>query len=180
MAPSYMRKLTLADVDLCAALEASAFPPSEAATREQIEYRLSVCPDICHGLFVREPAASGETLIAHALATRSDGSLIREHDMAAPPGWKAAAAADGGHQPEGATLALHSLAVTPAHQRRGVGRSLATRYLALMARVPWVRRVAILTHESLVPFYQELGFDDRGRSACAHGGVAWNDMVLVY
>lgn len=49
-----IRPLTVEDVDKCVALEARGFPEHERAAREKIEYRLTVCPELCSGLFIRE------------------------------------------------------------------------------------------------------------------------------
>lgn len=49
-----IRPLTIEDLNLCLSLEAKGFPESERASAEKLEYRLTVCPELCSGLFVRE------------------------------------------------------------------------------------------------------------------------------
>lgn len=39
-------------------------------------------------------------------------------------------------------------------------------------------RIALLTYDRLVPFYERLGFEYRGKSKAQYGGGGWNDMVL--
>ena len=40
-----------------------------------------------------------------------------------------------------------------------------------------VDRIALLTYDWLVPFYERLGFEYRGKSKAQYGGGGWNDMV---
>ncbi|KAG6077710.1 hypothetical protein E4U16_002044 [Claviceps sp. LM84 group G4] len=84
-----------------------------------------------------------------------------------------------GHQPNGNTVALHSLAMCPSHQKLGLGKYLMSRYIEKMREMQAVERISILTYENLVSFYQELGFQLLGASASTHGGVAWKDMVRI-
>lgn len=49
-----IRPLTIEDLDQCAALEKKGFKPEERCTEEKFKYRLTVCPELCSGLFIRE------------------------------------------------------------------------------------------------------------------------------
>ncbi|GMG56271.1 unnamed protein product [Ambrosiozyma monospora] len=49
-----IRPLTIYDLKQVLALESKGFPESERASEAQIKYRLTVCPELCSGLFVRE------------------------------------------------------------------------------------------------------------------------------
>lgn len=49
-----IRPLTIDDVELCVALETKGFPESERCSAEKFKYRLTVCPELCSGLFIRE------------------------------------------------------------------------------------------------------------------------------
>lgn len=49
-----IRPLTTEDLDQCASLEQSGFDEHERATAEKLKYRLTVCPELCSGLFIRE------------------------------------------------------------------------------------------------------------------------------
>lgn len=84
-----------------------------------------------------------------------------------------------GHQPTGSTVALHSLAVSPAHQRQGLGKLLMNKYIEEMKMMNGVERVALLTYDRLVPYYEKLGFKNHGKSAATYAGVSWNDLVSV-
>jgi len=49
-----IRPLTLEDLDQCVALEAKGFSEAERCTKEKFQYRLTTCPELCSGLFIRE------------------------------------------------------------------------------------------------------------------------------
>lgn len=49
-----IRPLTIEDLDQTLALETRGFPENERCTKEKLEYRLTVCPELCSGLFIRD------------------------------------------------------------------------------------------------------------------------------
>lgn len=49
-----IRPLTIEDIDQCIALEAKGFSEAERCTPEKFKYRLTTCPELCSGLFIRE------------------------------------------------------------------------------------------------------------------------------
>ncbi|EGW32671.1 uncharacterized protein SPAPADRAFT_61741 [Spathaspora passalidarum NRRL Y-27907] len=49
-----IRPLTIEDLDQCIELEKKGFPEDERASPEKLKYRLTVCPELCSGLFIRE------------------------------------------------------------------------------------------------------------------------------
>jgi predicted GNAT family N-acyltransferase len=49
-----IRPLNVEDLGQVAALEELGFPPSERCSREKLLYRLTVCPELASGLFIRE------------------------------------------------------------------------------------------------------------------------------
>ncbi|KAI9159101.1 N-acetyltransferase [Paramyrothecium foliicola] len=172
---TYIRQLSVDDVEKCLVVETAAFPPTEAATRGKIEYRLSVAPELARGLFVRE--AEGDRLIAHTISTMSVSPTVQDEDMAYPEDWKTSSATQSvGHKPQGRTITLHSLAVDPAHQKSGFGRRLMKAYIEEMQRSGKADRIAILTYDRLVPYYEKLGFTHYGKSKSEYAGVAWHDL----
>ncbi|KAH8898883.1 acetyltransferase [Thozetella sp. PMI_491] len=200
---TYIRPLSVRDVERCAVVESAAFPPAEAATREKIEYRLTVCPEICFGLFDRVGAADtsvaqqqkdipvlseapadsdDDVLVAHVISTRSNNKTVADEDMAYPADWRAnpQAKSDVGHQPEGRTITLHSLAVAPARQNSGFGKALVKSYIEQMKQTGEIDRVAILTYDRLVSYYQKLGFTHYGKSKSEYAGVAWHDLAYEF
>ncbi|KAK1569799.1 acetyltransferase [Colletotrichum navitas] len=199
----YIRPLSIEDLDQCATVESAAFPPAEAATREKIEYRLSVCPHICYGLFARHGTSTAEgcrqqgdipiltkapdgwgndRLIAHTIATQSVSRAVKDEDMACPVKWKTESTAIHcvGHRPEGRSIALHSLAVSPSWQRLGYGKKLISIYIKEMMKIGQADRISILTYDRLVPYYQKLGFAHFGKSQSEYAGVVWHDLAFEF
>ncbi|KAF5016762.1 hypothetical protein F66182_11446 [Fusarium sp. NRRL 66182] len=195
----YIRQLNLNDLEPSLAVETAAFPPAEAATREKIEYRLSVCPELCAGLFLRagtslplpipqdipfiteEPSPTGDVLLAHVISTKTTNKPVRDEDMDYPSSWKAdpQASYGVGHKKDGRTVALHALAVSPDYQRSGLGRAIMRAYMERMKQLGTADRISILTYDRLVPYYQKLGFEHHGKSESEYAGVAWHDLSCV-
>ncbi|CAK9436737.1 uncharacterized protein LODBEIA_P12590 [Lodderomyces beijingensis] len=49
-----IRPLTIEDVQQSAELETKGFPPEERCSTTKLKYRLTVCPELCSGLFIRD------------------------------------------------------------------------------------------------------------------------------
>lgn len=82
-----------------------------------------------------------------------------------------------GHQEQGRTIAVHSVAVAIDHQKKGLGSVLFKAYIQRIKDSKIADRVALLAHDHLIKFYEGFGFVDMGPSACKFGGGNWNDMV---
>ncbi|TKA31441.1 hypothetical protein B0A50_02288 [Salinomyces thailandicus] len=130
-------------------------------------------------------------LLAHLIVTKTTHPTVQDSDMEIPPEASSnnnpsnpsnqppnpTPTSPRGHNQAGRTLALHSLAVLPAYQNRGLGRTLLLAFLQRTEALDLGDRVALLAHEALVPFYEKFGFVKQGRSACGFGGGGWWDMV---
>ncbi|KAF4451846.1 hypothetical protein F53441_5165 [Fusarium austroafricanum] len=194
----YVRQLNINDLERSLVVETAAFPPAEAATREKIEYRLTVCPELCIGLFLRagatlpspipqdipfiDDSVSGDDkLLAHVISTKSTNKPVRDEDMDYPRNWKTNPQGeyDVGHKKNGRTIALHSLAVSPDYQRSGLGKAVMRAYFQRMKENNVADRISILTYDRLVPYYQKLGFEHYGKSESEYAGVAWHDLSYI-
>lgn len=82
-----------------------------------------------------------------------------------------------GHQEQGGTICIHSVAVSPEFQRLGLGTVLMKAYVARIKDSKSAQRLALLAHDRLVPFYQSFGFENMGPSAVTSHGGNWNNMV---
>ena len=49
-----IRPLNVEDLDQVLSLEVLGFPPSERCAKDTLQYRLTVCPELASGLFIRE------------------------------------------------------------------------------------------------------------------------------
>ncbi|KAF5673429.1 acetyltransferase [Fusarium heterosporum] len=195
----YVRQLDIDDLERSLVVETAAFPPAEAATREKIEYRLTVCPELCIGLFLRagetlpspipqdipfieRPISENDKLLAHVISTKTTNKPVRDEDMDYPSDWKANPQGeyDVGHKKGGRTIALHALAVSPDYQRSGIGKAIMRSYIERMEVINAGDRISILTYDRLVPYYQKLRFEHYGKSESEYAGVAWHDLSYIF
>ncbi|KAJ9254129.1 hypothetical protein DTO207G8_3706 [Paecilomyces variotii] len=181
---AFTRPLSVSDVESCVEVE-SVFPPQERCSKEKFVYRLTVCPEICLGLFVEKPENEGKpTLVGHVIATQvSDG--ITDGSMGLPRNWsgeKGVGMVDGqviGNDPNGRKIGVHSLAIRSEYQGKGIGRALMKEYIQfLQDSNESAESVVLITYDRLVRFYESVGFKNVGRSPCTFGGLVWNALEL--
>lgn len=137
-----------------------------------------------------QPVYSGtparkQILLAQIIATKTDNPTVHDGDMEMPPNWDSKDSTQTsdpslGHKEHGRTLCIHSLAVLPAFQKKGLARLLMRSYIQRMESSAVADRIAILSHEPLVGFYESLGFENRGPSKAQFGGGDWVDLVLEF
>lgn len=60
----------------------------------------------------------------------------------------------GSFEPDGRTVALHTLCVHPGWRTNGLGTRVLREYINRMENEEGIERVALIAHEELVPFYQ--------------------------
>ncbi|CAX40899.1 polyamine acetyltransferase, putative [Candida dubliniensis CD36] len=202
-----IRPLTIQDIDQCVALEIQGFPPSERCSREKFSYRLTVAPELCAGLFVRQydvkynainlpevaeklekqhhpeddsdelPAHSSvikETLIGHVIATKIASDRITDASMELPsddtPG--------SGHIESSRNIGIHSIVIDPEWRGKNLGALLLHDYIQKLSNQDIGDQIVIINKESLIPFYEKIGFNNLGESECKHGGATWYDMAI--
>ncbi|PGH27966.1 hypothetical protein AJ80_00220 [Polytolypa hystricis UAMH7299] len=188
----FVQLLSLSNIEDCVGVEA-AFPEQERCSREKLMYRLTKCPELSLGIFSL-PVAPNQpkpqpTLVAHIIATRTSSPQVTDATMAMPEDWQSKSSSTVqtptdteplGHQDQGATIAIHSLAVRPEHQGKGLGTTVMKAYIQRIKDAAIADRIALLAHDPLIPFYESLGFENMGPSNCQFGGGGWNSMVLEF
>lgn len=119
-------------------------------------------------------------LLGHVVVTKSKNSTVADDDMAVPSDWEKTPtlAQTQGHQEDGKTICVHSLAILPEYQRRGLGRLLMKSYIQRIEASGVADRIALIAHKEFAPFYGSLGFQDLGQSKAQFGGGGWIDMAL--
>ncbi|RWR00047.1 acyl-CoA N-acyltransferase [Paecilomyces variotii] len=180
---AFTRPLSVSDVESCVEVE-SVFPPQERCSKEKFVYRLTVCPEICLGLFVETPEDEGTpTLIGHVIANRVSHG-ITDGSMELPQNWsggKDVVMVDGqviGNDPNGRKIGVHSLAIRSEYQGKGIGRALMKEYIHfLRGSNESADSVVLITYDRLVRFYESVGFRNLGTSSCTFGGLVWNALV---
>jgi len=78
-----------------------------------------------------------------------------------------------------AAIAVHSVAILPEYQGRGLGIVIRKAYTQRMETAGIGDRIALLAHDHLVNFYRKSNYQDRGRSEAKFGGGGWNDMASL-
>ncbi|KAI5838715.1 hypothetical protein DFP73DRAFT_255583 [Morchella snyderi] len=181
----YVRPLTLKDLDAVMAVETQAFVPAERCTRKQFHALLSTAlsPSLSLGIFASTSPSQGahgqphphnptEHLLGHAIASKITSHLITDSCYSS--------STTTSHN-TGATIALHSLAIVPACQRRTLGTTLMVEFIRKCLHVSVsVERIAIIAREGLVRFYERFGFECRGLSSVGFGGGGWRNLVLEF
>lgn len=199
----YVSTLGLADLESCVALENATFPEHERCSEEKFVYRLTKCPELCLGLFstsdAHGPASAEPTfsparppdsfnpgkrgvLIGHVIATQSSETQVTDESMEFPPDWQSntSTVETRGHRDGGRTIAVHSVAILPAYQNRGLGKTIVRSHTQRMETSGIGDRIALLAHDPLVGFYEKAGFENKGKSDAKFGGGGWNDMIYEF
>ncbi|KAI1767387.1 hypothetical protein GGR53DRAFT_463490 [Hypoxylon sp. FL1150] len=201
----HIRPLNISDLDSCVALENAAFVnPEHRCTREKFEYRLTTCPELCLGLFctiepsdvddmdielvtlpTAHPVQTGRkaksVLLAHIVATRSKDLVVTDNAMDYPRDFRTRKGrndTDLGHQPDGETICMHSVAVHPGLQGCGLGKLIIKAYLQQQKGAAAAERCALICKHYLIPYYERFSFTLYGSSKATFGGDVWYDMVI--
>lgn len=137
----------------------------------QFKYRLAKCGELSLGIFCTatpesslpaetlstgKPVETGRknnarsVLLAHVVATKTRDGLATDASMDFPSDWETKKSTDDtkiGHHEEGRTICVHSLAVLPAFQKSGIGRTLMMAYMQQMNGAGIADRLALVAHE---------------------------------
>jgi GNAT superfamily N-acetyltransferase len=154
-----VRPLRADELPAAHALEASAYPPAEAASLARLEDRQHRFPEGFVGVF------EDGVLRAFASAVRTSVEDLGREEIKET----------GGHDERGRDLAVLSVATALGHRGRGFAGLLLEALGALAGRLG-VRRLRLLCKTHLVPFYQRRGWVHVGRSSSTHGGASWHEM----
>ncbi|KAI6087999.1 hypothetical protein F4821DRAFT_235012 [Hypoxylon rubiginosum] len=201
-----IRPLTIADLESCVALEDAAFAdPEHRCTREKFEYRLTTCPEMSLGLFctvepseVKDmdfelvtlptalPVETGReaksVLLAHIVSTRSEGLSVTDEAMDYPRDFRTRKGRNDtplGHQANGDTICMHSVAVHPGLQGCGLGNLIMKAYLQQQKSSSSASRCALICQDYLIPYYERFHFEHYGPSEATFGGGGWHDMSVL-
>lgn len=165
-----LRQLPKNDLPRAAQLEASSYPPDEAASPAQLEFRCTRAAPFFRGLY------DGGELVGFVVGTCSTaaGGRLEHASMSA-------------HDESGAgplTLMIHSVVIAEARRRSGLGRAMVRAYLRALATSraspeSRVSRVLLISKAANLPLYLACGFGLVGRSPVVHGREAWYELALA-
>ncbi|WP_293007479.1 MULTISPECIES: GNAT family N-acetyltransferase [unclassified Oscillibacter] len=159
-----IRTAQMADLKALAAVEAACFPAAEAAGEEDFASRLQVYPN---HFWLLEAEDEGIVSFVNGMATNEE--TIRDEMFA-----DAAL-----HQEDGAWQAIFGVNTLPDYRRRGLAARLL-RAAEQDARLSGRRGCILTCKAALLPWYESLGYRNRGVSGSVHGGAVWYDMTLEF
>ena len=121
-------------------------------------------------------------LLGHIIATKHRAPTVTDASMDFPTDWRERyqISPATGHDEDGGTVCLHSLAVHPEFHGKGLGRVLLLSWVQRIRDSGVASRVALICRKRLVPWYEKAGFKEVGPSKCQYGGGGWVDMVLEF
>lgn len=151
------------DLPAIAAVEALCFPPSEAATSDDLEKRLSVYPDHFWLLF------DGDVLVGFV-----DGMVTCEPSIRDEMFEDASL-----HDKNGDWHMIFGVNTIPEYRRQGCAELLLRRAIS-DAKAQNRKGLVLTCKDHLVHYYAKLGFVSEGLSASTHGGAVWYDMRLTF
>ena len=158
-----LRRAAMADLPALTAVEASCFPPAEAATGEDFARRLAVYPD--HFWLLWE----GERLVSFVNGMTTDEPDLRD-EM-----YQNAAL----HQPDGAWQMIFGVNTLPDCRRKGYA-ARALQAAIDDARAAGRKGLVLTCKDHMVHYYAKFGFVEEGMSGSTHGGAAWHQMRLTF
>lgn len=158
-----IRTATPADCEAITALEASCFPPAEAASYDSFAARLSAFPDRFWLLFL------DGRLVSMVNGSLSDESDLRDemfHDASL-------------HTPAGRWQMIFGVATHPDYRRRGYAGMLLEAAVSA-CRTEGREGLVLTCKEYRIPYYARFGFVSEGLSSSEHGGDVWYQMRIRF
>jgi len=147
-------------------LEVICFPPSQRISREIILKRAVGYPD--QFLVAENTIASDHNKIAGFIAGVATESSFFSDDLFTDPEI---------HDPSGSTVMITGLEVRPEYRHMGLATKLMEKFIDHERR-RGRKRIVLTCLESLVPFYENMGYRKVGLSKSTLGGAAWYEMDM--
>eukprot|EP00440_Ansanella_granifera_P006601 gb/GFBE01007156.1/.p1 GENE.gb/GFBE01007156.1/~~gb/GFBE01007156.1/.p1 ORF type:complete len:183 (+),score=31.49 gb/GFBE01007156.1/:1-549(+) len=151
-------------LDQIIALETAGYPADEAASPENLDFRLTKVP---HLFLV---AFEGSDVVGFVCSTRMKGQEPSEESMSVD-------------DPDGRTVCVHSVCVREDRRRRGLALHMLSAYVEQMrslAKDQLCEASMLLCKSHLVEMYKRAGYQYIGPSAVVHGAEQWHDMKMVF
>lgn len=158
-----IRKGTIEDAEILSKVEATCFPPNEAATSKEIQERLDVYAN--HFLLLFEE----DRLISFI-----DGFCTNQRDLT-----DEMYSDTSMHDEDGDWQMIFGLNTLPEYQRKGYAAKIMNAMIH-MARQEKRKGLVLTCKDRLVPYYSQFGFKNEGVSSSVHGGVVWYQMRLEF
>ena len=146
-----------------AVIEATCFPPAEAASHEAVLERLATFPE---NFIVAEIDGKPVGFINGANTDKQYLPDDMYHDITL-------------HKPDGDYQTVFGLNVLPDYQRHGIAAKLVQGYIDL-AKTHHRKGIILTCKDHMIHYYERFGFVNHGIADSTHGGKTWNDMRLIF
>ena len=157
-----IRKATINDLKEIAEVEATCFPPAEAATEKAIRERLEVYADHFWTLFEEDK-----------LISFVNGMVTDEPDLRDEMYENAKL-----HNPEGKWQMIFGVTTLPEYQGNGYAALVMERVIS-DCKAQGRKGIVLTCKDRLIKFYEQFGFVNEGESQSEHGGATWYEMRLL-
>jgi ribosomal protein S18 acetylase RimI-like enzyme len=158
-----IRNANINDINGVTLIESVAFPPNEAAKREDFEKRLKIYPN---HFWILEDDGKIVSLINGMITneTQKHDELLENPNL---------------HNENGKWLIIFGVATDPSHQKNGYATALMKKVIE-DTKAENRDGIVLICKDEFIPFYERFGFTYEGISNSEHGGVKWNNMRLVF
>ena len=156
-----IRKVKLDDLNSAYRIESECFPPSEAASKENIEKRIKIFPQ---GFLVCE---IDNKVIGYVNSGSTNTFDITDEEFKGL----------SGHEEDGKNIVIFSLAVIKEFQNKGIASRLLNEFVN-KSRKMRKEKILLLCKDHLINYYQKNGFLYFNKSKSNHGGSRWHEMYI--
>ncbi len=161
----FYRPATGDDLAVIESIESNSYPPDEAASPENLRYRVDNAGDyFLVGCSAGSGPGGADEIVSYVCGTLIKGETLTHESMST-------------HDVEGDTLCIHSVVTEGGHRRKQIGTKTLKAYMRwITTATPQVERVLLLCKRNLIGFYEGAGFKMVGESDVVHGKDQWYEM----
>ena len=161
----FYRPATGDDLTVIAEIESNSYPPDEAASPENLRYRVENAGDyFLVGCSAGSGPGGADEIVSYVCGTLNKGETLTHESMST-------------HDADGDTLCIHSVVTEGGHRRKQIGTKTLKAYMRwITTATPQVERVLLLCKRNLIGFYEGAGWKMVGESDVVHGKDQWYEM----
>lgn len=161
----FYRPATGDDLTVIAEIESNSYPPDEAASPENLRYRVENAGDyFLVGCSASSGPGGADEIVSYVCGTLIKGETLTHESMST-------------HDADGDTLCIHSVVTEGGHRRKQIGTKTLKAYMRwITTATPQVERVLLLCKRNLIGFYEGAGWKMVGESDVVHGKDQWYEM----
>lgn len=161
----FYRPATGDDLTVIAEIESNSYPPDEAASPENLRYRVENAGDyFLVGCSAGSGPVGADEIVSYVCGTLIKGETLTHESMST-------------HDADGDTLCIHSVVTEGGHRRKQIGTKTLKAYMRwITTATPQVERVLLLCKRNLIGFYEGAGWKMVGESDVVHGKDQWYEM----